>query len=50
MIDYLITDRWLYYARDFMWNNIFGSIPKEIGSITALELLYVDCYFESANS
>ncbi|KAL8548369.1 hypothetical protein ACS0TY_007618 [Phlomoides rotata] len=30
---------------DFMWNYIVGSIPKEIGSITALELLYVECSY-----
>ncbi|KAL2488455.1 putative LRR receptor-like serine/threonine-protein kinase [Forsythia ovata] len=27
---------------DFMWNNITGSIPKEIGSITTLELLLLN--------
>lgn len=25
-----------------MWNNITGSIPKEIGNITTLELLWVE--------
>jgi vacuolar-type H+-ATPase subunit B/Vma2 len=24
---------------DFMWNNITGSIPDEVGNITSLELL-----------
>ncbi|XP_041989615.1 probable LRR receptor-like serine/threonine-protein kinase At1g06840 isoform X2 [Salvia splendens] len=27
------------YRLDFMWNNISGIIPKEIGNITSLELL-----------
>ncbi|OWM72024.1 hypothetical protein CDL15_Pgr017907 [Punica granatum] len=27
---------------DFMWNNISGSIPKEIGNITSLELLLLN--------
>ncbi|KAJ7959964.1 GPCR kinase [Quillaja saponaria] len=27
---------------NFMWNNISGSIPKEIGNITALELLLLN--------
>lgn len=37
-ISILIYD---FYLRDFMWNNISGSIPKEIGKITALVHLYV---------
>ncbi|XP_026658440.2 probable LRR receptor-like serine/threonine-protein kinase At1g06840 isoform X2 [Phoenix dactylifera] len=27
---------------DFMWNNISGSIPKEIGNITSLELMLLN--------
>jgi hypothetical protein len=27
------------FSRDFMWNSISGSIPKEVGNITSLELL-----------
>lgn len=30
--------------RDFMWNNISGTIPKEIGNITSLELLWVEAH------
>jgi hypothetical protein len=30
----------LFYAgRDFMWNNLTGKIPKEIGNIASLKLL-----------
>lgn len=32
----------IFCWRDFMWNNITGSIPKEIGNITTLELLWVE--------
>nr|CAB3486321.1 unnamed protein product [Digitaria exilis] len=27
---------------DFMWNSISGGIPKEVGNITALELMSLD--------
>ena len=28
-----------FYYRDFMWNNLTGSIPKEIGKMSSLVLL-----------
>lgn len=32
----------LCHERDVMWNKIGGSIPKEIGNITSLKLLWVE--------
>ncbi|KAK8573123.1 hypothetical protein V6N13_099938 [Hibiscus sabdariffa] len=32
----------LIYGRDFMWNQMIGSIPKEIGNISTLELLLLN--------
>ncbi|KAK0585505.1 hypothetical protein LWI29_029571 [Acer saccharum] len=31
-----------WYPRDVMWNNISGSIPKEIGNLASLNLLHLN--------
>lgn len=37
----LLTCRWFFcsFGRDFMWNELSGTIPKEIGNMTSLTLL-----------
>jgi hypothetical protein len=38
-LSYLYMFLYLFCWRDFMWNQISGSIPKEIGNIKSLVLL-----------